>query len=252
MVGPMSLALAPLRQPARARLADQVVSILLDAVLDGQISPGSKLPPERELAAELDVNRTSLRQAIARLEQMGVVAARQGRGTVVLDPRESSDSALMAHLVVRDRRAMLTELFEVRASLAALIGRAAAARGTAKERSGLREDLHALVRAEDARERQQLELDLFRRLVTMARNRPLSSMQRWVDAAYGEAADLFVDAFSSPEPLLAGLTPLVQAVVAGDEKRAAAAAETYAIESGERLLAAASRPARRKTTGASR
>lgn len=253
MVGPMSPATAaPLRMPPRVRLADQVVALLLDAVLDGRIPPGSMLPPERELAADLDVNRTSLRQAIARLEQMRVVEARQGRGTVVLDPRESSDAGIMAHLVAKDRRAMLAELFEVRAALAGLVGWGSASRGSAKEKVALRAAFESLAGAATAPDRQQLELALFRELVGMTRNRPLISMQHWVDRSYGEAADQFTDAFADADAVIEGLAPLIEAVEAGDAELAAATAETYASTSGERMLAAASRPTGRQSRGATR
>ena len=55
------------------------------AVLDsGVIAPGEALPAERELASRLEVSRSTLRQCLKDLGQMGLVATRQGAGTVVL------------------------------------------------------------------------------------------------------------------------------------------------------------------------
>ena len=46
---------------------------------DGVLSPGTKLPPERELAAHFKVARSSLRQALKVLEIMGVITQKVGR-----------------------------------------------------------------------------------------------------------------------------------------------------------------------------
>src|SRR5664279_660880 len=152
-----SAGVGPLRPATGVRLADQVVTILIDAMLDGRLPAGDSLPPERQLAIELDVNRTSLRQAIARLEQMGVVEARQGRGTVVRDVATATDPALIAHLIARDRRNVLGELLEIREALAGLIGRLAAQRVTVGDRRALRAALDDVRDATTARERQERE-----------------------------------------------------------------------------------------------
>lgn len=57
----------------------------LTAVLDsGGIAPGESLPSEREMAEALAVSRSTLRQGLKELAQMGIVATRPGAGTVVV------------------------------------------------------------------------------------------------------------------------------------------------------------------------
>ena len=57
----------------------------LTAVLDsGGIGPGESLPSEREMAEALAVSRSTLRQGLKDLAQMGIVATRPGAGTVVV------------------------------------------------------------------------------------------------------------------------------------------------------------------------
>lgn len=57
----------------------------LTAVLDsGAIAPGESLPSEREMAERLDVSRSTLRQGLKDLAQLGLVATRPGAGTVVV------------------------------------------------------------------------------------------------------------------------------------------------------------------------
>ncbi len=85
---------AAFRPPARRRLHESVAEQLRDAILDGRFRAGEKLPPERELAAEFEVNRTSLREAIKVLEGLGLVRVRQGDGATVRPLTEASLSVL--------------------------------------------------------------------------------------------------------------------------------------------------------------
>jgi len=69
----------------RAVLSNQVYEQLRDEILDRQYKPGDNLPPERELCEILNVNRSSVREALKRLEQARLIEIRQGGGIKVLD-----------------------------------------------------------------------------------------------------------------------------------------------------------------------
>ena len=58
----------------------------LEERLGREFAPGARLPSETELASEYDVNRLTVRQAIAELSRRGLVEPAQGRGTYVTDP----------------------------------------------------------------------------------------------------------------------------------------------------------------------
>src|SRR6185295_13098919 len=73
----------PFRPPQRRRIHEDVAAQLRDAILDGRFRSGQRLPPERELAEEFQVNRTSVREAIKVLEGLGLVTVRQGDGATV-------------------------------------------------------------------------------------------------------------------------------------------------------------------------
>ncbi len=74
------------RPVKQVKIADQVVGELQDWLRNGELTPGMRLPPERELAARLGVSRTSLRDALRQLELLGHLDARQGDGTYVRVP----------------------------------------------------------------------------------------------------------------------------------------------------------------------
>jgi DNA-binding FadR family transcriptional regulator len=67
---------------------EQTVERLASAIKLGFLPPGSQLPPERELARQLEISRTTLRQALTTLTQSGLVTTARGRsgGTFVADP----------------------------------------------------------------------------------------------------------------------------------------------------------------------
>jgi GntR family transcriptional repressor for pyruvate dehydrogenase complex len=75
----------------RSHMADDVFDQLVAAILRGEMKPGSTVPPERILAERFVTSRIVARQAIHRLQELGLVRVRQGGATVVLDPKEADD-----------------------------------------------------------------------------------------------------------------------------------------------------------------
>ncbi|MFZ4842646.1 GntR family transcriptional regulator [Mycetocola saprophilus] len=90
-------------------LSERVFERIRDRIIDGTLAPGERLR-ERELAAELEVSRVPVREALPRLLDAGYIAAGPGRGTVVRD----------------FDRAEVIELFDVRAHLDVLAAESAA------------------------------------------------------------------------------------------------------------------------------
>ncbi len=134
----------PFRPAARRRVHEAVAEQLRDAILDGRFRAGDKLPPERELAREFQVNRSSIREAIGHLERHGLVVVRQGDGATVQPLVEASLDALPAmvfHAGRVDVR-LLGDLVEVLVPLLREMGRLAIER----HRPG---DLTALGRLRD-------------------------------------------------------------------------------------------------------
>ncbi len=114
--------IAPInRQP----VAEQVARQLLALVQSGSLQPGQQLPPERELAATLEVSRPSLREALRALSLLGVLRIRQGGGVYVSSLDPESLLAPLHFFVSLDAR-NLEDLFEARLVVEAEITRIAA------------------------------------------------------------------------------------------------------------------------------
>jgi GntR family transcriptional regulator len=65
----------------------QLAGILEEEIVTGRWEPGSRLPSEGELCNEYGLSRTTIRQALARLEQEGLISREKGRGTFVSSSR---------------------------------------------------------------------------------------------------------------------------------------------------------------------
>jgi DNA-binding FadR family transcriptional regulator len=226
-----------LQPPDRQRVDEQIAAQIADAILDGAFAPGSTLPPERELAEQLGVNRTSLRQGLARLQQMGLVETRHGSGNVVRDPEGLTHPAVVEALVRRLGPEFLVELLEIRAALGPLIGRLAAERNTPDDADALRAALSAVADAATAPARQAADLAYFRVLIHSTRNRALGLLYRWVEHAFGGREHELTGAYDDAEPVVADLRAITEAVLARDGAAAAAAVETYLFASALRMVA---------------
>jgi GntR family transcriptional repressor for pyruvate dehydrogenase complex len=81
---------------AASLLSDLAAEQIQALINSGQLKPGSRLPPERELAKMLGVSRTALREALRILEATGAVEASVGRGRFVRSGLASGRGAMKA------------------------------------------------------------------------------------------------------------------------------------------------------------
>jgi DNA-binding FadR family transcriptional regulator len=97
--------LAALLGPVRAGNAfEETVERMLTVIKLGLVAPGSRFPPERELAGLLGVSRLTLREAIKALQQAGYVKSRRGRfgGTFVTYTRPAPDPKEARRIALED------------------------------------------------------------------------------------------------------------------------------------------------------
>ncbi len=113
-------------------LYERVVMQIQSAISVGDLKPGDKLPPERELVKLFGVSRVSIREALKSLRAMGLVRIRHGDGVYVceLDPDDRVQN-LAASLL--DPNGTIKELFEMRKVLETRAAAWAAERGVPRK-----------------------------------------------------------------------------------------------------------------------
>lgn len=107
----------------RQSAVDACAAAIRRAILGGELAPGSRLPPERKLAASFGVNRVTVRSALGKLATARLVSVRQGSGYVVRDFRREGGPDLIPGLfglaeAGADLRDIARDLLLVRRQLA--------------------------------------------------------------------------------------------------------------------------------------
>ena len=111
----------------RKTFSRKVVEHVRELIASGQLKPGDKLPPERELAEMMNVSRPTIREAFKILSAMGFLRIRQGQGVFVADQSERLDNLASFLFMETDT---IHELFEVRKMIETESAARAAQRGT--------------------------------------------------------------------------------------------------------------------------
>ena len=119
--------------PVRStRIYEEIVRQIKALITEGKLRSGDQLPPERELAAEFKVSRTSVREALRTLESIGLIQIRPGGGTFVRDVSVESLIEPLALSILNQKEAF-SELFEARRLFEPAIAALASRRATNDE-----------------------------------------------------------------------------------------------------------------------
>ncbi len=111
------------------RIYEEIVRQVKGLIAEGRLKSGDQLPPERDLAAQFKVSRTSVREALRTLESLGLIEIRPGEGTFVREVSVESLIEPLAHVILSQREAV-GELFEARRLLEPALAGLAARRAT--------------------------------------------------------------------------------------------------------------------------
>lgn len=131
------------RSRVYAKVAEQLQSHIINT-----LKPGDMLPPERELVQMFGVSRSTIRDAIRRLETVGLLEPRQGVGTVVREVSVDTVVRPVANVLLQKRKG-INELLDVRM----IIEPALAARAALHASPGQIAELHAILERQDEKVR---------------------------------------------------------------------------------------------------
>ena len=140
-----------------ARLYEQITEQIQSRIMAGELRPGDKLPPERELAEQFGVSRTAVREAVKALHEKGLIEVRPGKGTFITNITDSTSEVMRGSLdlIVNVGLANgLADLVQVRALLEPGIAAIAAEMATA-------ENIQAMQKAVDTMDAALGDADVF-------------------------------------------------------------------------------------------
>lgn len=221
------------RQLTMPSRVDEITDRLVTAIAIGEYLPGARLPVERELAAALGVGRMTVRAALARLVERGLLETRRGRGggSYVVDqwPDSSTDAV---------RRTLTMRLGELRDRCDAIcrlhgaVCRAAAEARTSADVTELRAALEQFRAASSGLAAQQADSRLHLVIMDAAHNPVLKGVLVDLEASIsiGAPAHLWGEPSTMHQMEVRSLHEhehLVDAIAAGDADRADALARAH-------------------------
>ena len=80
-----------------------VIDYFKQKIIDGELRPGEKLPPERDIAEQLSVSRNSVREAIRIMDMTGVISSQQGSGNYITCEFQKSLAETMTMMFAMDQ-----------------------------------------------------------------------------------------------------------------------------------------------------
>lgn len=215
--------LGPIQLDSYQPLREVVCETLRDAIRRGILQPGERLM-EIQLAEDLGVSRTPVREAIRKLEMEGYVIMMPRRGTYVAD------------LSIRD----INEVFEIRTSLESLASGLAAERINEDELEKLQRllvEIGAYIKSGDMESIVRTDTEFHDLLYQASRNTRLVGI---ISNLREQLTRFRTTSMSFPGRLKATLEEhrkIVEAIAQGDEKAARKAAEHHMEKSEQTLLA---------------
>jgi GntR family transcriptional repressor for pyruvate dehydrogenase complex len=155
-----------------SHLTMQVVEYVRGLIDKGEIRPGDRLPPERELARTLRISRSSLRSGIGFLSAMGVLKSRHGAGTFVSDGPPALDSSSLS--VLGSLHGFLPwQMFEARIVIESSLAALAAERATDENLAELSEEVSEMYAALDDPQQYLIHDIRFHRAIARAAGNPI-------------------------------------------------------------------------------
>ena len=91
------------QKPAK-KMFLQIVKQLRELIIDRHIQPGDKLPSERLLCEQLNVSRSSVREALRSLELLGLIETRHGGGTFLADVSGNQLVEILSSFILQEER----------------------------------------------------------------------------------------------------------------------------------------------------
>lgn len=217
---------------------------LLREIVSGTYGPGARLPSERDLAVQLGASRPTLREALRRLGEWGLVETRRGSGLVVRPRRDWSLEVLPAYLAwgapaegPRALGAVIADLLAVRRGLLSEVLRLIGSRIRPGQLGVARRHVRAAWDARaDAGTFVREDFEAMRAIVEAAEFLPALWMLGSLSGVYRAIAERLTGPALAPPDYLKSMGAVLDALEAGRAEAARKALAAYLDRHDRRLL----------------
>lgn len=201
---------------------DALVNLLTDRILNNIYAPGTKLPSERKLQDEFEVGRLALREALSRLNAVGLIETLHGKGTFVQENLKSSTlkNILIPYFALNDSK-RLKEFVDARTMIESEIAGLAARQRTEEDIRRLsaildqevdRKSPPELVAYIDLQFHQEMAMTIDNHFLILMRDAITSHIRLFLNA--------FVRKKKNPHEVLNAHRPILDAIVRQNEEDA--------------------------------
>jgi DNA-binding FadR family transcriptional regulator len=201
-------------------VSDQVFAHLREAILAGRYAPGERLPTQRTLAAEMQVNIATVREALKRLEQLRLLDVRHGDAMRVLDWRRSGGLEALV-LLGSVNEEVTRPLFEARRLLLVETARLAAERRSEEQAQMIEQLAESVALAPDGQTALTCDWCFMAAIVEAAGNLVFQLIMNSVRELYLPHAETFLALLDGREQLAPLYRRVAVAVRGGDGEQAA-------------------------------
>jgi GntR family transcriptional regulator, transcriptional repressor for pyruvate dehydrogenase complex len=208
------------------KVYEQVIEQIKDMIVTGKLKKGDRLPPERDLVEQLQVSRTSIREAIRALQIIGLVECRQGGGNFI---KESFENSLFEPLSIMFvlQNSKPEEILELRKIVEVETAALAAEKITDDELKSMEAILEELKASTDEELSSRLDKEFHYKIAHASRNflvvSVLSAVSSLMDSFIKDAREMILKQSENKEVLMEHHEGIYKALASRDRNKAAAA-----------------------------
>jgi DNA-binding FadR family transcriptional regulator len=239
----------PFQELDQRRAFEKIAGQIEEAIVQGRLKPGDRLPSERELAESFGASRASVREALRVLEAFGVVVARRGTGpnagSIVADGAQTGLQGAL-RLSISLLQIPPGDVVDVRAVLEARAAERAATRASPEDIAQLRAIVAAMPAANDIAEYNRLDtefhIELARASGSVLLPVLMEALRATVKRLMLETLASLDDWMDARDRLVIEHTEIIDAIAARQPDVAAIAVRDHVLRFYARATGAADKP----------
>jgi GntR family transcriptional repressor for pyruvate dehydrogenase complex len=217
------------------RIYEEVVDIIVQRIRSGELTAGQRLPPERTLAEEMRVSRTSLREALRALESMGYIHSVTGGGNYVNSVSLEHVLSPLSVMVAQDKT-LAADIIEVRQHLEVYMATLAARNASRQQISQIYSTiLNMQADVENGGNGIEGDNQFHLEIARASQNKAFAIIMKLVAEVLTESRKATLEIPGQPAKSIEDHIAIFEAIRAGDEKRAAEEMSAHLIKARQNL-----------------